>query len=443
VVVVSSLPDVVALTQELIRFDTSNPPGGERGAIEHLVGVLERAGADLEVVARDPERPNLIARIEGRGEAPGLLMQGHVDVVPASPPGWSHPPFSGRIADGFVWGRGAIDMKGSLAQMAVVFAELAASGRAPDGDVVLAALSDEEQGSEYGARFVVDQHPELLDGLSFAIGEFGAFSTEILGRRFYPVQVSEKQWCTVRVSVSGRGGHGSVPVRGEAMARLATVLAELDSRRLPFRLTAIPAEMIEGVAAQLPEDAASHLRRLLDPAQADEVLDAGGSALGLFDAALHNTVAPTRLQGSSRVDAIPSRTSIELDGRVLPGSSPDELIEQVREVCGEGVEVELLEAHQPAIAHPDMTLFDVLADAISDVDPDGVAVPMLLPGMTDARFLGALGIQCYGFTPLRLPGDLPLGQLIHGVDERVPVQSLRFGVEVLRRLVERMGQVEA
>jgi acetylornithine deacetylase/succinyl-diaminopimelate desuccinylase-like protein len=435
--------DVVSLAQELIRLDTSNPPGRERGAIEHLAAVLSHAGVETTIVARDDERPNLVARIAGRGEAPGLMMHGHVDVVPAASQQWDHPPFSGEIVDGVLWGRGAIDMKSAVAQMAVAFIDAhqaAVRGKPPAGDIVFAALSDEEGGSANGARFVIDEHPELLGGVRYAIGEFGAASTEILGRRFYPVQVSEKQSCTLRLSVEGPAGHGSVPVRGGAVARLAQLLQRLDEQRLPVRICAVTRAMLDGIAAGLPAEAAVALRRLLDPATTDETLDAGGPAMAFFDAALHNTVAPTRLHGSSRVDAIPAAASADLDGRIVPGSTPEELIAELRDLCGPDVRIDLLDSQQPAVADPDLSLLPGLAASLREVDPDGVVVPMLLPGVTDGRFFTPLGIQCYGYTPLRLPGDYPLRELIHSPNERVPVDALRFGVEVLKRLLRRYGR---
>ena len=433
-------PDVVELTQDLIRLDTSNPPGHERAAIEHLAGVLADAGIPSSMFALDPARPNLIAHVPGRGTAPGLLLHGHVDVVPTAGQTWRHPPFSAAVIDGELWGRGALDMKSALAQMAVAFITAATAESAPAGDLVFAAFSDEEAGSEYGARFMIEQHAELFDDVQYALGELGGISTHIAGHRFYPIQVSEKQWCVLRLTVRGRSGHGSVPVRGEAMARLGELLTRLDGDRLPVHLTAITRQTFAGIADSLDAQHALPFQTLLDPARADGVLEQGGRAMGLFDAALHNTVTPTMLSGSPRVDAIPGAVTVDLDGRILPGFAPVDLVNELQELCGPDVEIEVIETHPPARSDPDMSLFPTMQAALRDVDPYAVAVPLLLPGVTDGRFLSQLGIQCYGYTPLRLPPGFPLGELIHSANERIPVDALRFGAAVLTRMLQRYGR---
>jgi acetylornithine deacetylase/succinyl-diaminopimelate desuccinylase-like protein len=438
-----STVDVISLTQELIRFDTSNPPGRERAAIEHLAALLEQAGIEPTIVARDPDRPNLVARLVGRGEAPAILMHGHVDVIPARAEEWEHAPFAAEIIDGELWGRGAIDMKSAVAQMTVAFVDAAVEGHKAPGDVVLAAFADEECGSDYGARFVIDEHPELLEGVAYALGEIGAFSIGLLDRRFYPVQVSEKQWCVLRLSTSGKAGHGSVPVREGAIAQLGQLLQRLDAQRLPLRVSALSRAMVEGFANGLPDEAASGFLALLDPERANAVLDGAGDAMALFDAVLHNTATPTRLHGSERADVIPGVATVELDGRVLPGSTPEELIEEVRSICGPDVKIELLQASPPPDAEPPMALFPVLAQALVAVDPDAIVIPMISPGVTDGRFLASLGIECYGYTPLALPAGFPLAELIHGANERVPVEALRFGTEVLKEMLRRYGPINA
>jgi hypothetical protein len=280
------------LLQRLIRCDTSNPPGSECACIEWAQQLLEASGCNVEIVARDPERPNLIARLRGEGRAPALLMQGHVDVVPAKG-NWSRPPFGGELADGYVWGRGALDMKGGVAMMLAAFLQAAEADTPPSGDVVLCLLSDEEAGGDYGARFVVEKHAELFDGVRYAIGEFGGFTMDVAGRRFYPIMVAEKQLCTVRATLRGRAGHGSLPVRNGAMGRLGRLLAALDRRRLPTHVTPVVRWMIEAIAAGLPALAAAPLHALLRPRLTDSVLQRLGERARLFDAILHNTASST------------------------------------------------------------------------------------------------------------------------------------------------------
>ncbi len=219
------------LLQRLIRFDTTNPPGAERPCVEWVASLLRAAGVEPKIVARDPERPSLVARLHGTGSAPGLLMQGHIDVVPAEGQ-WSYPPFSGEIADGYLWGRGALDMKGGVAMMLAAFLRAVTAAEQPAGDVVLCLLSDEEAGSDFGARFVVEEHPELFDGVKYAIGEFGGFSLEIAGRRFYPMTVSEKQLCLVRATLRGRA---DLVAENVLLRHQLTVLTRPGRKRPPLR----------------------------------------------------------------------------------------------------------------------------------------------------------------------------------------------------------------
>jgi acetylornithine deacetylase/succinyl-diaminopimelate desuccinylase-like protein len=324
----------VELLQRLLRFDTTNPPGGERACIEWLEGVLRGAGVETRVVAAEPERPNLVGRLHGEGAAAPLLLQGHVDVVSTSGHRWAHPPFSGVLADGYVWGRGALDMKSGVAMMVAAVLRLVASKRRPAGDVVIALLSDEEAGGDLGARVLVDRHADLLDGVRYAIGEFGAFSMEIAGRRFYPIQVAEKQVCWMRATVRGPAGHGSLPVRGGAVAGLARLLRTLDRRRLPVHVTHVPRRMLETIAAEVPAPAAAVIRGLLNPRLTDgllRVLDEPGRA---FDPLLHNTVNATIVRAGEQVNVVPSEATVDLDGRLLPGFTADALLAELRPLIG-------------------------------------------------------------------------------------------------------------
>ena len=429
----------VELLQRLLRFDTTNPPGGERACIEWLDGVLRGAGLETRVVAADPDRPNLVGRLRGEGLAPPLLLQGHVDVVSTSGQRWSHPPFSGVLVDGYVWGRGALDMKSGVAMMVAAVLRLAAAGRRPAGDIVIALLSDEEAGGDLGARFLVDRHAELLDGVRYAIGEFGAFSMEIAGRRFYPIQVAEKQLCWMRATVRGPAGHGSLPMRGGTVAKLARLLRTLDRRRLPVHVTDVPRRMLETIAAEVPAPARPVIRGLLNPRSTDALLRALGEAGRAFDPLLHNTVNATIVRAGDQVNVVPSEATVDLDGRLLPGFAPDALLAELRSLLGEHVELEVLR-HEPGPGQPDMTLFDLLSDVLRERDVRGTAVPMLLPGITDARIFARLGIQTYGFLPMQLPRELRFLELLHAADERLPADAVEFGTDAIRAVLERYGR---
>jgi len=424
------------LLQRLIQFDTTNPPGNEAECIAFIDDLLTQAGIETTILGAKPQRTNLVARIPGRASAPPLMLYGHVDVVTTANQQWEHPPFEGKLADGVIWGRGAIDMKGGVAMMLCAFLRAHAEGLDMPGDVVLAMLSDEEAGGGYGAKSLVENHPDLFEGIRYAIGEFGGFSWHIGERRFYPIMLAEKQKCTARATVRGPGGHGSRPVRGGAMARMGQLLQTLDTQRLPVHITPVPRRMLETMASALGGDMGRVLERLLDPAQTDDTLDRLGD-LGLsFSAILHNTASPTILHGSDKINVIPSEVSVELDVRMLPGYTPEDIVAELCQIVGDDVELVVTD-RQPARAETGMRLFDTLSGILRESDPDGVPVPFLLPGTTDARHFARLGIETYGFIPMLLPEGLP--ETAHGANERIPASALHFGVDAMYKLLQQFG----
>jgi acetylornithine deacetylase/succinyl-diaminopimelate desuccinylase-like protein len=430
------LPDPVELTRELIRFDTTNPPGNEGACIDHVRGMLAQAGIESEIYALDENRPNLIARLDGTGNGSPLLLYGHVDVVPTAGQQWSRPPFAGDLVDGVVWGRGALDMKSGVAMMIVAFLRAKAEGSVPPGGVVLAILSDEERGGDFGAQFLAEQHPEAFAGARHALGEVGGISIHLAGRRLYPIQVAEKQMCQVQATVRGPGGHAARPMRGGAMARLGKMLRDLDRRRLPVHVTPVARRMVEAMATALPRANAMVLRRLLDPRTCDAALRLLGERGRMLEPTLRNTVNATIVRGGSAVNVIPSEVVVEMDGRVLPGFGPEEMLAEVREIVGEDIELEVIR-FDAGPAHADLSFFDTLAAVLTELDSDAVPFPMLLPAVTDARHLSPLRIQTYGFMPVLLPRDFPVGTLAHAADERVPAEAVRFGAEAVYRAVQR------
>jgi acetylornithine deacetylase/succinyl-diaminopimelate desuccinylase-like protein len=427
------------LLQRLIRFDTTNPPGAEQDCVAWVDELLRDAGLETTIVARDPERPSVVARLPGEGAAPPLLLQGHVDVVPTHNQQWSHDPFGGELVDGWIWGRGALDMKAGVAMFVHAVLRARREELRPAGDIVLAVLSDEENGGGYGARHLVEERPELLDGVRYALGEFGGFTIDVGGRRFYPIQVAEKQVCGVRATFRGAGGHGSMPVRDGAMAKLGAFLQAVDRRRLPVHVTPVVERMVEGIAAGLPRLPATVLRRLLDPRLTDAVLRVLGDRGRLFDPVLHNTVSPTVIQTGGNRNVIPSEVSVELDGRVLPGQAPDDLLRELRELAGDDAELEALR-HEPGPPDPDFGLMDLLGGVLREADPSGTPVPLLLPAITDARHFGRLGIQGYGFTPLQLPADFAFTDTVHAADERVPADAVDWGADRVHAVIGRYGR---
>jgi len=437
-VAVSARPlqeEPVELLAQLLRFDTTNPPGNERECIDWIRGLLEGLGCEVRIVGRSPERPNLIARLAGAGAAPPLLLQGHVDVVAARGQ-WRHEPFAGELHDGYIWGRGALDMKGGVAMMLAAFMRTVAGGRTPPGDVILCLLADEEAGSELGAEFLVDEHPELFAGVRYAIGEFGGFSMPLAGRTLYPIMVAEKQVCWTRATLHGPAGHGSMPVSDGAMGRLGRLLESLDARRLPVHVPSVTRAMVEAIAAELPAPFALPLRGLLNPALTDRLLGVLGERGRFFDPLLHNTVSPTIVSGGEKINVIPAEVSVELDCRLLPGYGPVELFAELRAHAGVECELEVVR-HDPVAAEPDLALFGMLADTLRELDPAARPVPMLLPAVTDGRFFSRLGIQTYAFLPMQLPAEMRFMALIHAPDERLPAASVEFGTRAIERVLER------
>jgi acetylornithine deacetylase/succinyl-diaminopimelate desuccinylase-like protein len=429
--------DPVELLQQLLRFDTTNPPGNERECISWIAGLLEGLGCEVKIVAAEPARPNLIARIPGEGKSAPLLLQGHVDVVAAHGQ-WSHGPFAGDLADGYVWGRGALDMKGGVAMMLAAFMRTIAAGRRPPGDVIFCALCDEEAGSDLGAEFLVREHPELFDGVRYSIGEFGGFTMEVAGTRFYPIMVAEKQVCWTRATLTGRAGHGSMPLRGGSMGKLGRLLAALDKRRLPVHVTPVTRSMVEAIAAEVPKRLAVPLRGLLQPKLTDRLLDVLGDGGRMFDSLLHNTASATIVSGGEKINVIPDRIELEIDCRLLPGFSPQDVFAELRALAGVEVEFEVAR-HDPVAGEPDMTMFESLAQTLRELDPQAKPIPLLLPGVTDGRFFSRLGIQTYGFLPMQLPEDLRFMELIHAENERLPAAAMEFGTRALERVLERFS----
>ncbi|MBF0500003.1 MAG: M20/M25/M40 family metallo-hydrolase [Candidatus Riflebacteria bacterium] len=425
----------VILLQRLIQFDTTNPPGNEVECLRFIQNLLSTAGVDGQVFAKIPDRPNLIARIRGQGHSPPLLMYGHIDVVTTTLQPWSIPPFEGRIHDGFVWGRGALDMKGGIAMMISAFICAATEREKPHGDIILLLVCDEEAGGEFGAKFLTEQHPDLFTGVRYAIGEFGGFTTTIGRHRFYHIQVAEKQACRIRATLRGPGGHGSIPVQNGAMAQLGNFLQRLENIALPVHITPVVRRMFKTMASTVGGLKGMMLTQLLNPYLADGILrllgDRGRDCLPL----IHNTAIPTILRGGNKINVIPSEVSVELDGRVLPGYGADDLLQELTRLGRKEVEFEIMR-FDPGPANPDLGLFHTLADILHRHDPSGTPVPMLLSGTTDARFFSRLAIQTYGFLPMPFPEDFAFSRLLHSADERIPVSAMEFGVGAITTLLQ-------
>ncbi|MFN8556917.1 MAG: M20/M25/M40 family metallo-hydrolase [Dehalococcoidia bacterium] len=416
--------------RDLIRIDTTNPPGNERAAAAYLADVLARDGIPARLLGPTPDRPSLVARLDGSGERGPLLLQGHTDVVPADPAEWTHHPFSGDLADGCIWGRGALDMKGTLVMQLMAMLLARRTGLRPRGDLIFAAVADEEAAGNLGAGWLVDHHPDLVQA-EVALGEVGGYTMHVGDRRFYPVQVSEKVGHHLRLSVRGDAGHGSQPIRDGAMARAGEILTRLTRRRLPLHVTPVAEAYIRALAAAQPA-----LLGLLDPARVEQTLAEMGADARQFEAILHNTASPTIINGGYKNNVIPGVVQIHVDGRLLPGLTSDEYLREIRELLGDEVEIEV--HHTPTHTEaPTGAFFQQFQGIIDELDPGATVVPMLISAVTDARHFARLGIPTYGFGPVLLPREMPFWRLFHSADERIPVAGLLFGVRAVYRVVER------
>ena len=428
----------VELLQQLLRFDTTNPPGGEGPCMTFLAELLRSSGLEVLALAKSPGRPNLVVRLKGAGRAPGILLQGHLDVVTTAHQSWTVPPFSGQLQEGFVWGRGALDMKGGVAMMVIAFLRLAASATPPPGDVVLALLCDEENWSENGSKFLVAEHPDLFAGVRYALGEIGGFTLHLGGRRFYPIMVAEKQLCSIRALVRGPGGHGSIPLRAGAMSELGALLTKVTSQRLPVHLSAPVRLMLEIMGAELGPPLGAVMQDLLVGGRTDAALDALGTQGRSFDAQLHNTISPTRVAGGEALNVHPAQVTVDFDGRLLPGFEPEQMLSEVRSLVGEGPDLEVV-AYEPGPPPAELSVYEKLAAIIREADPAGVPVPYLLSGVTDARVFARLGIQTFGFLPTPAPEGFDFMASIHSADERIPVEALEFGARAVESAVGRIA----
>jgi acetylornithine deacetylase/succinyl-diaminopimelate desuccinylase-like protein len=425
--------EVVELCRDLIRIDSTNAGDnagpGERAAAEYVAEKLAEVGLEPQILESDRGRANVIARIAGEDSSrDALLLHGHLDVVPFNPDDWTHHPLSGEIADGCVWGRGAVDMKNMDAMMLAVVRQRLSEGRRPPRDVVLAFTADEEAGGTYGAQWLADKHSDLFEGCTEAISEVGGFSVSLDdARRLYLIQAAEKGIAWMRLTAKGRAGHGSMLNSENAITELAEAVGRIGRYEWPVRLTQTVTSFLTEISKTLELE--------LDLGDAEATVAKLGPLARMIGATLRNTANPTMLEGGYKANVIPQSATAHVDGRFLPGYE-EEFFTTIDELLGPNVSREFV-YHDIAIETGfDGALVRSMTDALLAEDPGALAVPYTLSGGTDLKAFSRLGMRGFGFSPLRLPAGLDFSGMFHGVDERVPVDSLRFGVRVLDRFLD-------
>ncbi|MDT4926134.1 MAG: hypothetical protein QOG01_3847 [Pseudonocardiales bacterium] len=425
---VTAQDEVADLLVDLIRINTSNPTHPERPAAEWVAEKLDEVGIESQIIEAAPGRASTVARIEGTdpSRAP-LLIHCHLDVVPADAAEWTVDPFAGEVRDDYVWGRGAIDMKDMDAMTLALVREWTRAGRKPPRDVVLAFVSDEEAGGRQGAHHLVDNYTDLFADCTEAISEVGGFSVTLQdSTRLYLIQTAEKGINWLRLKASGAPGHGSLVHKDNAVTRLAEAVSRIGSHEWPVVVT----DTVRATIAGLNEVTGQNL----DPDDVDTWLPLLGDAARMIGATIRNTTNPTMLDAGYKANVIPSKAEATIDARFLPGQE-EQLLATIDELLGEGVEREFIVRDIAVETGFEGALVDAMAAALRAEDPSGHPLPYLMSGGTDAKSFSTLGMRCYGFSPLLLPPDLDFMALFHGIDERVPIEGLKFGVRVLDRLL--------
>jgi acetylornithine deacetylase/succinyl-diaminopimelate desuccinylase-like protein len=424
--------EVVKICQDLIRIPSVNfgdGKGDEKAVAEYVVASLAEVGIPAKIYESAPNRCNVIANIEGSDTSrPGLVVHGHIDVVPANAADWSVDPFAAEIRDGMIWGRGAVDMKNTDAMILAIIRKWARTGYKPPRNIVLAFFADEEAGMTYGSRWMAAKHPEVFAGCSEAISEVGGFSVTVGdGKRLYFVEAAQKGIHWMRLTASGRAGHGSMMNDENALTAISEAVAKIGRFDWPQRYTQTVKILFKKIAQATGKPYnEDDLRPLLT-----EI----GPTARMIGATLQNTANPTMLDAGYKANVIPGSATAVIDGRFLPGYE-DELNETIRSIIGPDITIETISRDIALEVEFEGDLVEAMCNAITRHDPEGIPVPYLMSGGTDNKALSELGIVGYGFSPLKLPADLDFMALFHGVDERVPISGLEFGVNVLADFLE-------
>lgn len=425
--------------RNLIQINTTNPPGNEIAACQYLAEVFAQEKIPFQILESAPGRGNFIARLKGDGSEKPLLLTSHLDVVSCEKDKWQEDPFGAAIKDGFVWGRGAVDMKNMTAMELAVFLKAAREKLPLKRDLIFAAIADEEAGCQFGSKWLVENHPDLIRS-EYALNEVGGFSLTIDDTIFYPIGVAEKGLCWFKIIARGDPGHGAMPHGNQALPHLCFAAHKLANETLPFHASAVVKEFVGELAKRQ-----GLLKKLILSGTANKTfsnfilknLFPDKTRARQFQNMFHNLATPTMLNAGVQPNVIPGSAELILDGRILPEQTVAGFLEEVQNLIGSGFEIQVMRAEEANTTEYSNSFYEGLKAVLIKHDPGAVPVPFLIPGYTDAKYYSKLGIKCYGFSPAKLPADLNFGALYHGHNERLPVSALRFGTNVMWDVIKR------
>ncbi|MCB9742554.1 MAG: M20/M25/M40 family metallo-hydrolase [Alphaproteobacteria bacterium] len=436
--------ETLALLQRLLREPTVNAPDANANEVSlasMLAELFQAEGLEPEVLESAPGRGNVVVRLRGDGSGgEPVLLSGHLDVVPVEPDHWERDPFAGEVHEGWMWGRGAVDMKHMVAMEVMTLLLLRRQGVPLKRDLIFAGVADEEAGCEQGSLWLAENHPEKIRG-EYVISEIGGFTLHMNGKSIYPVQVAEKGIAWLTITARGTPGHGSLPNRDNPIARIARAAELLATRRLPHHVTPVVERFVRTLAEQQPVPNSLVLKGLLSKPLCGHVLDKvfpDPELAATFDAVLHNTANPTGLKAGLKINQVPGEASMQVDGRLLPGQTAEDLVAEITQLIGPGYEITVDRTMPGSVSDPDDPISGLIDDVLRTHDRDAVPVRNMLPGFTDAKAYTRLGMKCWGFSPLKLPPGVKFTRMFHGHNERVPVEGVRWGQRALVDLVARL-----
>lgn len=429
--------EAISHLKSLIKIDTTNPPGNEMEAVNYIRSVLDLEGIEYQVFEPEKGRGNIVARLKGNGSKKPLCLNGHLDVVSADASHWKYPPFSATEAEGYIWGRGALDMKNMVAMELALLLETKRRGWKLNRDIICAWVADEEAGCNFGSRYLAENHPQLIEA-EYAIGEIGGFSLTVRNNRFWPIGVAEKGIAWLTITAEGAPGHGSIPNPDSAVIKIAKAAHALGKATLPMHLTDVVEKFVSSLAQAQPKPVDKILKQVTNPMLSNFILNVlfpDKTLAKSFYASLHNTANVTMLEAGEKINVVPATASMKVDGRLIPGQTAQDLVKEIEKVIGKGYKIVVDQTMPGLITDLNDPVYVMMTEIVKKNDPQGLPIPYLFPGFTDAKYFSKVGAKCFGFSPVKLTPKDAFAQVIHGHDERIPVEGFKDGLKMLAELV--------